>query len=123
MWSRKLALICLVLILTAALVFPIGCSKPTPIPTTTGNLQVNITDINNNPLNGAKVVSTAQPEGQTALNGITTDAGNTVTFSNVKIGQYSISINQFNYQGVIINTNVVAGQTTTISAKLVKNPS
>jgi hypothetical protein len=113
-----------VVVLSVLMVFTLmaGCSQPAPAPVTTGNLQITVTDTDNNPLSGTKVVSQIQPEGQAKLDGLITASSNTVTFSKIKIGQYQISVSQFNYQGVIINTNVVLGQTTSITAKLVKNP-
>jgi hypothetical protein len=122
MMLKKLAVLTFVLGIVAIILITAGCSTPAAVPTTTGNLQITVTDTDNNPLAGAKVVSLIQPEGQTKLDGLITASSNTVTFSGIKIGQYQISVSQFNYQGVIINTNIVAGQTTSITAKLVKMP-
>lgn len=87
----------------------------TPPPTTTsaisgGNLLVTVTDSSNRPLGGAKVVSEEQPAGQLKVTGLTNSSG-TVTFNNIKSGNYRFYINRFDYVQDEMSVAVTAGQT------------
>jgi hypothetical protein len=100
----------------------LGCvsrqGTPTPLPT--GNLQITVADINNNLLEGAKVVSGTQPGGQAKVTGITGAAGE-VIFDNIKAGDYIFQVSRFDYEPVEIQTTVVGARTTNITIKLTKS--
>lgn len=70
-----------------------GCSKSSNVATVT----FTVTDFNDNPLAGGKVVSEEEPANQLKLTGLTDDVGQ-VKFTNVISGQYSFYINRFDYE-------------------------
>lgn len=74
------------------------------------SLEVIVTDYSGVPLNGAKVVSLSQPEGQLKLTGITTKASNKVTFKDIKAGEYQIQISAADYVSQIIDITVESEQ-------------
>jgi hypothetical protein len=88
-----------------------------PSNLTTGNLKVLVTDDAGNPLKGAKVVSDSQPEGQLKVTGLTGDDG-TVTFNDIKAGNYTFYVSRFDYTNIEFPIVVAAGQTATESIKL-----
>ena len=104
------------LLVSACLMASCGSPAPSPTPPDMGGLQITITDAAGKPLSGAKIVSDTQPEGQLKVTGITGDKGITV-FNRLKPGTYRFNISRFDYQGLIMEINVVAGQTN-ISANL-----
>jgi hypothetical protein len=61
-----------------------------------GNLLVFVEDSNNNPITGANITSTSQPDGATTLNGVTDSAGY-ATFLNMVPGDYSILVSKTGY--------------------------
>lgn len=77
-----------------------GCTASNSTATTSsasGGLQLLIVDSStSNPLQGAKVVSNSQPDGQSKVTGITQVEG-TVTFVGIKTGDYTFSISHANY--------------------------
>ena len=83
---------------------------------TVGSLQVLVLGPDNNPVNGAKVVSDAQPDNQFKVTGITGEDG-TVTYNDIKAGYYEFYISS-QYQQKEFEVNVVAGQTTNITITL-----
>ncbi|RJO62902.1 MAG: carboxypeptidase regulatory-like domain-containing protein [Dehalococcoidia bacterium] len=70
------------------------------------SIQVVVTDYSGIPLNGAKVVSLSQPEGQPKLTGITTKVSNKVTFKDIKMGEYQIQISAADYNAQNIKVAV-----------------
>jgi len=74
------------------------------------SIEVVVTDYSGIPLNGAKVVSLSQPEGQLKLTGITTKGSNKVTFKDIKTGEYQIQISAADYVSQIIDVAVESGR-------------
>ena len=107
---KKLFALFLTVIITCALFT--GCSKTT---TTTGygTLKVTVYGLDNQPLNGAKVVSDSQPDGQFKVTGLT-DANGTVLFQNIKAGQYDFYISRFDYNQTQFSGTVNPNQTTEV---------
>jgi hypothetical protein len=71
----------------------------TPPPATTtpnGTLQVKVIDSTGKLLDGAKVVSEEQPDGQLKVTGLTGENG-TVTFNNIKAGSYVFYVSRADY--------------------------
>jgi hypothetical protein len=64
--------------------------------TATGELQFKVVDSSDQPLQGAKVVSEEEPEGQLKLTGLT-DASGIVVFKDIKAGEYKFYISRFDY--------------------------
>jgi hypothetical protein len=81
------------------------------------NLVVFVKDPNNNPINGANVVSVAQPQDQASLSGITNSTGH-VTFINVLPGSYSIRVYKGNIQSDTIESTVSNEHSVTVTATL-----
>ena len=84
-----------------------GCSGPS---SSTGNLLVRVEGPEMAGLAGAKVVSNTQPEGQAKVTGITGDEG-TVTFNDLKAGEYEFYVSRFDYMQGEFRTNIEAGRT------------
>ncbi len=85
--------------------------------TQTGIFQIKVTDQNDKPLAGAKVVSEEQPDGQLKITGLT-DAEGIAIFSDVNSGNYIFDINRYDYLQNNIAITVAAGQTTSATVKL-----
>jgi hypothetical protein len=83
---------------------------PGAITTNNGNLQVKVTDLTGKPLDGAKVVSEEQPDGQMKVTGITNGDG-IVTFYDIKAGNYRFYLSRFDYTQTDLTTSVASGQT------------
>ena len=119
-----------VLVLTFVLLFLPGCSGTTKVSTTSQlstlqtGLHVFVENSTNNLLEGAKVVSQTQPEGQLNVSGITSDKGIAV-FNNIKPGNYQFLISRFDYEPVFANVVVIQGNivAVTINLKLASTPS
>ena len=94
-----------------------GCAKSTSVTGNT-NLRVTVFGVDRQPLQGAKVVSNSQPDGQLNLTGLTDSVG-IVWFQNIKPGDYDFYINRFNYNQTQILLTAPSGQTTEIPAYLV----
>ena len=111
------------IILSIAIVFVISCTSQTTTPVAgTGGIQVQVTDTENNPLGGGKVVSDTQPDGQLKLEGLTDNNGN-VVFQNIKSGEYEFYVSRFNYTETYVNISVNPGQTTTTKVQMIiSNP-
>jgi hypothetical protein len=73
----------------------------------------------NSPLAGAKVISNTQPEEQLKVTGITGDDG-TVTYRDIKTGEYEFYISRFDYEYTEFGVTIVAGQTTNITITLTR---
>jgi hypothetical protein len=100
-----------------------SCTSQTTTPIAgIGEIQVQVTDMDNNPLGGGKVVSDTQPNGQLKLEGLTDNNGN-VVFQNVKSGEYEFYVSRFNYTETYINISVNPGQTTSTKVQMtISNP-
>ncbi len=115
MLSRRLAIIFALLgsLITAGMLT--GCTGPA---VTTGSLRVEVRDMQNNLLSGAKVISNTQPEGQLKVTG-STDSNGIVLYKDIKAGEYDFYVNRFNYiQKNNIKIFVAGGKTTTITVNL-----
>jgi hypothetical protein len=77
-----------------------------------GDILISVQDLDGNPISGASVISTSQPDGQSALSG-TTDITGYVAFENVKAGSYTIRVNKTGYDTWNQQIIVTDGQTTT----------
>jgi hypothetical protein len=93
-----------------------GCAKTTTAPTY-GTLKVTVYGLDHQPLNGAKVVSNSQPDGQPKVTGLT-DVNGTVLFQNIKTGDYDFYISRFDYNQTQMDTTVRPGQTTEVPVYL-----
>jgi uncharacterized protein with NAD-binding domain and iron-sulfur cluster len=111
------------IILSMAMMFVISCTSHTTMPVAgIGKIQVQVTDTENNPLGGGKVVSGTQPDGQLKLEGLTDNNGN-VVFQNVKSGEYEFYVSRFNYTETYINITVKPGQTASTKVQMIiSNP-
>ena len=113
--TKKVLTLFLVAIITG--IFLTGCSKTTTVTGNT-NLRVTVFGVAHKPLQGAKVVSNSQPDGQLKLTGLT-DADGIVWFQNIKPGEYDFYINRFDYNQTQILLTATSGQTTEIPVYLV----
>jgi hypothetical protein len=77
---------------------------------TEGNLQINVKNLSNKPLEGAGIISTRQPDGQPELRGLA-DAGGNVTFTGVKQGSYEFTVTLKDYSPIDIKVTVTGGRT------------
>jgi len=111
------------IILSIAIVFVISCTSQTTTPVAgTGGIQVQVTDTENNPLGGGKVVSGTQPDGQLKLEGLTNNNGD-VVFQNVKSGDYEFCVSRFNYSENYITITVKPRQTPSTTVQMmISNP-
>jgi hypothetical protein len=123
MSMKKLAIVFILSIVAVVAGFSISCSSTsTPAPTmdmTLGYLQIYVTDSNDAPLVGAKVVSQTQPDGQLKVNGLT-DKDGLVTFTGIKAGNYEFAISQADSKPTLAAVNLAAGQPIAITIKLEK---
>jgi hypothetical protein len=100
-------------ILTISILFT-GCAKTTSTSVTGyGTLKVTVYGLDRQPLNGAKVVSDSQPDGQLKVTGLT-DQNGTVLFQNIKAGQYDFYLDRFDYNQTQTSVFVNPNQTTEI---------
>jgi len=104
-------------------VLAVGCAPHSPTPVTlTGEIHFQVHDSDIKPLQGAKVVSNEQPEGQLKLSGLT-NANGVVIFENIKPGKYEFYISRFDYNQIEISISVVVGQITNLPVVLdLSNP-
>ena len=103
-------LLTLFLVAIASVIFLTGCVKTTPAAGD-GNLRVTVFGVDHKPLQGAKVVSNSQPDGQLKLTGLT-DSDGIVWFQNIKTGSYDFYISRFDDNQTKFSVTVKAGQTT-----------
>jgi hypothetical protein len=90
------------------------CAKTTPTTVTGyGTLKVTVYGLDRQPLNGAKVVSDSQPDGQLKIEGLT-DQDGTVLFRNIKAGAYDFYLERFDYNQAQSSAFVNPNQTTEI---------
>ncbi len=73
-----------------------GCFGPTN-SSGDSNLHVTVLGAGNGPLAGVKVISNTQPEGQLKVTGSTQTDG-TVTYNNIKAGDYEFYVSRFDYE-------------------------
>ena len=102
-YIRTAFIIILVMAITAVFILS-GCGSGKT------SMEVVVTDYSGLPLNGAKVVSLSQPEGQLKLTGITTQESNKITFKDIKAGGYQIQISAADYVSQIIDVAVEDGR-------------
>jgi len=98
-----------------------GCSSAKPA--TTGGFKISVLDSKNQPIIGATIATTNQPEGQIVVTGITSADVNPVNFETLIPGQYSWKVSKTGYVDTVININIVAGQSTGLSVTLNQIPS
>ena len=94
----------------------IGCVRSS---SDTGNLHVLVFSEDIGPLAGAKVISNTQPEGQMKVTGGTQSDG-TVSYDNIKAGEYEFYVSRFDYEQTEFAVTVVARQTTDVTITLVR---
>jgi hypothetical protein len=75
-----------------------------------GKIQIKVTDPSGLPLQGAKVVSEAQPNGQLKLTGLS-DQDGLVTFMDVKPGNYQFYVNRYDFIQTELAVSVTGGVT------------
>jgi hypothetical protein len=122
MLGKKLFFVCLVVAALTAVA--VGCQpshSTQTLPIGTGNLHVLVLGADNGPLGGAKVISNEQPEGQLKVTGIT-GADGTVTYNNIKAGEYEFYVSRFDYEQKEFGVNVLSGQTTDFTITLARTP-
>jgi hypothetical protein len=85
----------------------------------TSNLEVQVKDLENIPLAGAKVVSNRQPDGQLKVTALT-DAEGKAIFSVIAPGEYGFYVNRFDYLQAEVALTVIPGQTTKVEINLVR---
>jgi hypothetical protein len=84
------------------------------------NLKVKINDENGDPLSGATITSTTQPNGQTTLSGASGE--DSTSFNNVLPGSYMIQASKVGYITSKSSINVVKGTTTETTMTLSVTP-
>ena len=94
-----------------------GCAKSTSVTGNT-NLRVTVFGVDHQLLQGAKVVSNNQLNGQLKLTGLT-DSDGIVWFQNIKPGNYSFYVSRFDYNQTQVNASVSPGKTTEMPVYLV----
>ena len=111
MFKKIFTLFLAVLTITVLLT---GCTKTSSTTVTGyGTLKVIVYGQGHQTLNGAKVVSDSQPDGQLKVTGLT-DTNGTVLFQNIKAGQYDFYISRFDYNQTQFSAFVNPNQTTEI---------
>jgi hypothetical protein len=122
--TKKILTLFLIIAIASG-IFLTGCGKTTTTTTSanvSGNLHVTVFGVYNQPLQGGKVVSDSQPDGQLKVTGLT-GADGTVWFQNIKTGSYDFYISRFDYNQTQIHVIVNAGETTEIPVYLeLSNP-
>jgi len=86
-------------------------------PPKTGSLKIIVQDENENRTSGATVSSTSQPRDQQALVG-SSETDGSVTFVDVKIGDYTIQASRSGYDADSKSVTVIEGETTTLVIQL-----
>jgi uncharacterized surface anchored protein len=124
MSTRRFVTLLGIAITLAALFVSAGCSSKatSPPPTmdkTVGYLQILVQDSSNAPLEGAKVVSQVQPDGQLKVTGIT-DQNGLVTFSKIQPGKYEFAVSQADSSPAVAAIDLAAGQPVEITVSLEK---
>ncbi len=94
-----------------------GCNNASV--TSTGSLHVLVLGMNSEPLTGVKVISNTQPEDQLKVTG-TTQADGTVTYHDIKAGEYRFYISRFDYEQKEFDVTAAAGHATEITITLMR---
>ena len=95
-----------------------GCLVSSTTSTTNvGTIRFLVTDSDGKFMQGAKVVSDLQPEGQPKLTGLT-EADGTVVFQNIRPGDYDFYINRFDYNQTQIAFTAINGRIADVPVKL-----
>jgi len=98
--------------------FSVWCSdEPNEISSDLGSLRFLVLGEGDVVLWGAKVVSSAQPEGQMVGTG-NTKADGMVVFSNIKAGEYTFYVSRYDYEQTEFNITVEAGLMTSMTVTL-----
>ncbi|MFC1981367.1 carboxypeptidase-like regulatory domain-containing protein [Chloroflexota bacterium] len=89
---------------------------PPPAGTSTpgGNLQIKIEESSSKVLQGAKVVSSKQPDGQPKLSGLT-DSNGKITLDDIKQGGYEVTVSLPDYIQMDIRLAVTGGRTASVA--------
>jgi len=87
-----------------------------------GDLKVTVKDSAGAPMKSVAVSSTAQPSGQTALTGMSSDDGS-VIFSGVLLGNYTLQAQKSGYASSSGKVNVTAGGANELTLALQAQPS
>jgi hypothetical protein len=110
MFRKRLAVIFAVLVVVIA--YLTGCSSSSGL----GDLHVLVLG-DQGPLDGAKVISQTQPDGQLKVTGITQSDG-TVTYRRIKTGDYTFYVSRFDYQQKEFTVSVSAGRITELTVTM-----
>jgi len=95
-----------------------GCVKEPCVESTTGDLEVTVTDrATGNPIQGATVTITRGAP-QTG----TTDSDGKATFKGIELGSYKVEAAKTGYLDPATTANVVAQPTTSVGLQLIKDP-
>ena len=114
MLYKKILITSFILLILVTL---LGCNvNTTQTQDLTGSLHVLVLNPDSNPVNGAKVVSNTQPDGQLKVTGITSGDG-TVTYNDIKPGKYEFYISS-QYPQKEFEVTIVARKTTNITITL-----
>ncbi|MCX6649940.1 MAG: carboxypeptidase regulatory-like domain-containing protein [Candidatus Bathyarchaeota archaeon] len=93
---------------------------PLSITPRTGTLKITTTDEKNTPLSGATITTKQTPTGQAPLQATTATDG-TTTFSDARIGNYTINASKTGYKANTTKAQVADDQSTTRKIVLTKN--
>ena len=114
--STRIYLILVMVLVVLGFTMPSCSTSSTKVDT--GYLHVLVISTDNTPLNGSKVVSYTQPEGQLKVTGITGDDGK-VVFTDIKAGNYEFYVSRFDYIQHDFNVTLESGYTKEITITLV----
>lgn len=81
-------------------------------------IEVVVTDATGGPLISARVLSIIQPEGQSVLDGTTSEAGNMLIFNPVQPGEYKILVTRPDYAPQTTTVSVGRGRTAQVTFAL-----
>jgi PKD repeat protein len=103
------------LLIFAAIILSISCSEdPTqPTPTTKGTLNGKITDQSS----GADILN-AMIITQPATDTVSSDSVGNYSITNIEAGSYTVTASKNGFSSKSVNTNVTAGETTTVNISL-----
>jgi len=92
---------------------------PAGVEVPAGNLQIKIQEFSSKPLQGAEVVSSKQPDGQSKLSGLTDNDG-MVTFDDIKQGPYEFKVSLADYIQMDIRVTVTGGRTAGVAFSMAR---
>ena len=90
-----------------------GCARDT------GGLKVQVAGEGGMGVPGAKVISNEQPAGQLKVTGMT-DSSGSVTYNDIKAGEYSFYISAAGYEQKDFEATVAGGKTTSVTIALTR---